>query len=71
LWKKELRSGKLVKCVKLMMLMMRLANHVSVKTATKELAMGQRVVTLATPVLTVAVMMKEDGLPEIDQSRGG
>jgi hypothetical protein len=36
-----------------------------VKTVTKELAMGQRAVTPATPGLMAAVMMKEDGRLEI------
>jgi hypothetical protein len=45
-----------------------MTENLGVKTATKALAMAQRVVTLATPVLTVAVMMKEDGLPAIAQS---
>jgi hypothetical protein len=45
-----------------------MTENLGVKTATKGLVMVQRVVTLATPAPTVAVMMKEDGLPAIAQS---
>jgi hypothetical protein len=45
-----------------------MTQNLGVKTATKGLVMVQRVVTLATPAPTVAVMMKEDGLPAIAQS---
>jgi hypothetical protein len=42
-----------------------IAINLSVNSATKGLAMVQRAVTPATPVLAVAVMMKADGLLEI------
>jgi hypothetical protein len=44
---------------------MSVAKNLLVKTVTKGLAMAQRVATLAIPVRTVAVMMKQDGHLEI------